>query len=57
MFEVTEKAVEIIKKAFADQEKIPSIRVVLNEGGYQGPPWAWFWMNRAMMIRFLLRTE
>jgi Fe-S cluster assembly iron-binding protein IscA len=33
MFEVTEKAVEMIKKAFADQEKIPSIRVVLNEGG------------------------
>jgi Fe-S cluster assembly iron-binding protein IscA len=33
MLEVTEKAAEMIKKAFEDKEKIPSIRVVLNEGG------------------------
>jgi hypothetical protein len=33
MFEVSEKASEIIRETFRDQEKIPSIRVVFNEGG------------------------
>jgi Fe-S cluster assembly iron-binding protein IscA len=33
MFEVTEKAIEMIKEALKDQEKISAIRVVYNEGG------------------------
>jgi hypothetical protein len=33
MFEASEKASEIIRETFRDQEKIPSIRVVFNEGG------------------------
>jgi hypothetical protein len=33
MFEVSEKASEMIKEAFRDQGKIPSIRVVFNKGG------------------------
>jgi len=33
MFEVSEKATEMIKEAMRDQEEIPSIRVVFNEGG------------------------
>jgi hypothetical protein len=33
MFEVSEKATEMIKESFIDQEKIPSIRVAFNEGG------------------------
>jgi Fe-S cluster assembly iron-binding protein IscA len=33
MFDVSEKATEMIKEAMRDQEKIPSIRVVFNEGG------------------------
>jgi hypothetical protein len=33
MFQVSEKATEMIKEAFKDQEKIPSIRVVFNAGG------------------------
>jgi Fe-S cluster assembly iron-binding protein IscA len=33
MFEVTEKATEMIKEALKDQEKISAIRVVYNEGG------------------------
>jgi hypothetical protein len=33
MFEVSEKATEMIKEAFRGQEQIPSIRVVFNEGG------------------------
>jgi Fe-S cluster assembly iron-binding protein IscA len=32
MFEVTEKATEMIKEALKDQEKISAIRVVYNEG-------------------------
>jgi hypothetical protein len=32
MFEVSEKATEMIKEALRGQEKIPSIRVVFNEG-------------------------
>ncbi len=33
MFEVSEKAVEMIKEAFRGQERIPSIRVVYDQGG------------------------
>ena len=33
MFEVTEKATEMIKESLKDQEKISAIRVVYNEGG------------------------
>jgi hypothetical protein len=33
MFEVSEKAAEMIKESLKDQEKIASIRIVLNEGG------------------------
>jgi hypothetical protein len=33
MFEVSEKATEMIKEAFKSHEKIPSIRVVFNQGG------------------------
>jgi hypothetical protein len=33
MFDVTQKATEMIKEALKDQEKISAIRVVYNEGG------------------------
>ncbi len=33
MFEISEKAGEMIKEAFKDREDVPSIRVVYNEGG------------------------
>ena len=33
MFEVSEKATEMIKEAIRNQGKIPSIRVVFNEDG------------------------
>ena len=33
MFEVTEKANEMIKEAFKDRETIPSIRIQFMEGG------------------------
>jgi len=33
MFEVTEKAGEMIKEALKDKDPIPSVRVVYNEGG------------------------
>jgi hypothetical protein len=33
MFEVSEKATEMIKEAFNSLEKIPSIRVVYEQGG------------------------
>jgi hypothetical protein len=33
MFEVSEKATEMIKETLKDQEKIPAIRVIMNEGG------------------------
>ena len=33
MFEVSQKAAEMIKEATKDQEKISAIRVVYNEGG------------------------
>ena len=37
MFEVTEKAVEMIKEYLKDQEKPSPIRVLLSEGGWSGP--------------------
>jgi hypothetical protein len=33
MFEISEKAGEMIKENFKDKEVVPSIRVVYNEGG------------------------
>jgi len=33
MFEVSEKAGEMIKEHFMDREKTPSIRVILSQGG------------------------
>ncbi len=33
MFEVSEKAGEMIKDAFKEKKEIPSIRIVFNEGG------------------------
>lgn len=33
MFEVTEKATEMIREALKDEEKISAIRVVYNEDG------------------------
>ena len=37
MFEISEKATEMIKETLKDQEKISSIRVVFDEGGWSGP--------------------
>ena len=37
MFEVTEKAGEMIKESLKDKDPIPSIRVVYSEGGWSGP--------------------
>jgi hypothetical protein len=33
MFEVSEKATEMIKETFRDQEEMPSFRVIYNEDG------------------------
>jgi hypothetical protein len=33
MFEISEKAGEMIKESFKDKDEVPSIRVVYNEGG------------------------
>ncbi len=33
MFEVSEKAGEMIKDAFKEKKEIPAIRIVFNEGG------------------------
>jgi hypothetical protein len=33
MFQVSDKAGEMIKEHFKDREKIPSIRIVLSQGG------------------------
>jgi hypothetical protein len=33
MFQVSEKAIEMIKEHFTGQEKIPSIRIILSQGG------------------------
>ena len=37
MFEVTEKASEMIKDFLKDREEIPSIRIMLSQGGWSGP--------------------
>ena len=37
MLEVTDKASKMIKKAFKDKEKIPSIRIHYMAGGWSGP--------------------
>ena len=37
MFEISDKAGEMIKESFKDKEEVPSIRVVYNEGGWSGP--------------------
>ena len=37
MFEVTEKASEMIKEFLKDKEEIPSIRIMLSQGGWSGP--------------------
>lgn len=33
MFEVTEKATEAIKEFLKDREDVPSIRIILSQGG------------------------
>jgi len=33
MFEISDKASEMLKDYFKDQEELPSIRLLLNEGG------------------------
>jgi Fe-S cluster assembly iron-binding protein IscA len=33
MFQVTEKASAMIKDFFKDKEEVPSIRIMLNQGG------------------------
>ena len=33
MFEISDKASEMLKEYFKDKEDMPSIRLVLNEGG------------------------
>ena len=37
MFEVTEKASEMIKDFLKDRDVIPAIRVMLSQGGWSGP--------------------
>ena len=37
MFEVTEKASEMIKQLLKDREEIPHIRIMLSQGGWSGP--------------------
>ena len=37
MFEVTEKATEMIREFLKDREEIPPIRIVLSQGGWAGP--------------------
>jgi len=53
MFEVTEKAGEMIKEALKDKDPIPSVRVVYSEVADQDPLWAWLWMSREMRTPFL----
>ncbi len=33
MIEISDKAIEMLKDYFKDREEIPSIRLLLNEGG------------------------
>ena len=37
MFEVTEKASEMIKDFLKDKDDIPAIRLMLSQGGWSGP--------------------
>ena len=37
MFEVTEKASEMIKEFLKDKEEVPAIRLMLSQGGWSGP--------------------
>ena len=37
MFEVTEKANEMIKDFLKDREETPAIRILLSQGGWSGP--------------------
>ena len=37
MFEVTQKASEMIKEFLKDKEEIPPIRIMLSGGGWSGP--------------------
>ena len=37
MFEVTEKASEMIKDFLKDREELPAIRLMLAQGGWSGP--------------------
>ena len=37
MFEVTEKATEMIRDFLKDRDVIPAIRVMLSQGGWSGP--------------------
>jgi len=37
MFEVTEKANEMIRELLKDHEEIPPIRIILSQGGWAGP--------------------
>ena len=37
MFEVTEKASEMIKDFLKDKDEIPAIRLMLSQGGWSGP--------------------
>ena len=33
MFEITERASEMVKEALKDKDPLPSIRIIYNEGG------------------------
>ena len=37
MFEVTEKASEMIKDFLKDKDEIPAIRLMMSQGGWSGP--------------------
>jgi iron-sulfur cluster assembly protein len=37
MFQVSEKATEMLKEYFKDRETVPSIRIYLAPGGWSGP--------------------
>ncbi len=56
MFDVSEKATEMIKEAFksSGENSFASVSCTTREAD-QGPPWVWFRMNQAKMIRFLIK--
>ncbi len=37
MFQISDKASEVMKEYFKDRKEAPSVRIVLNEGGWAGP--------------------